>query len=397
MAEKSQTKWQRYVYPGLILQSVLIGGGYGTGKELVEYFFGYGPVLGLLAMVIATFGIWAIVCAVTFEFCRLFRTYDYKSMMQKLLGRGWVYFEICYLILLTIVLAVVVATAAGNAVEVFHVDGWIGIIVLSIGVLFLALISTEKMERHFAYWSYVLYAVYGLFLILTFINLAPEIANTFQTVQPDPTREPSWFVSGAQYAFYNLGIIPAIVFATRNQTSRTESVGSGIIAGAIGILPGILLFIGMSSSYEEIQANPDQLPVNIVFENLGMQWMQIVFVITLLGTLMETGAAFIKAVTDRIDTAVALSGREIPRWLKPATAFALMGVGIGVSQFGLTGLIAQGYGTISWGFLLIYVLPMVAFGTYDIIRQKVPIKLTGREAVESVIEEAVAEGVITNS
>ncbi|MDR2538291.1 MAG: hypothetical protein LBC43_01405 [Bifidobacteriaceae bacterium] len=382
MADKGQTTWQRYVYPGLIFQSVIIGGGYGTGKELAEYFFGFGPVWGLLAMCISTFGIWAIVCSVTFEFCRIFRTWDYKSMMQKLLGRGWVYFEICYLILLTIVLAVVVASAASNATEVFGLPGWVGIVILSAGILFLALIPTEKMERHFALWSYVLYAVYALFLILTFVNLSSEIWGNFTnadlvSVRPDE----SWFVSGAQYAFYNLGIIPAIIFSTRHQKSRKEAVGSGLIASFIGILPGLFLYIGMVSNYSEILADPDTLPVNLVFEKLGMQWMQIAFVLTLVGTLMETGSAFIKAVTDRVQTAFLVNKWEFPIWLKPALAVGLMGLGVFISQFGLTGLIAQGYGTISWGFLLVYVLPMAVFGTYDIIKQKVPIKLDKSETI----------------
>ena len=42
--------YKKYLLPGFIAQSVLIAGGYGTGRELVEYFVQYGPTGGLMGM-----------------------------------------------------------------------------------------------------------------------------------------------------------------------------------------------------------------------------------------------------------------------------------------------------------------------------------------------------------
>ena len=41
-------------------------------------------------------------------------------------------------------------------------------------------------------------------------------------------------------------------------------------------------------------------------------------------------------------------------------------IGVAVSTFGLTGLIAKGYGTVCWGFLIVYVIPMLTIGIYKI-------------------------------
>ena len=43
-------------------------------------------------------------------------------------------------------------------------------------------------------------------------------------------------------------------------------------------------------------------------------------------------------------------------------------MGVAVSTFGLTGLIAKGYGTICWGFLFVYLTPMLAIGIYKIAK-----------------------------
>ena len=47
---KRRRKWTRYLTPGLVFQSVLIGGGYGTGAEIARYFGCHGLMGGLLAL-----------------------------------------------------------------------------------------------------------------------------------------------------------------------------------------------------------------------------------------------------------------------------------------------------------------------------------------------------------
>ena len=43
-------KWTWYLTPGLVFQSVLIGGGYGTGAEIARYFGRHGLLGGVLAL-----------------------------------------------------------------------------------------------------------------------------------------------------------------------------------------------------------------------------------------------------------------------------------------------------------------------------------------------------------
>ena len=42
--------------------------------------------------------------------------------------------------------------------------------------------------------------------------------------------------------------------------------------------------------------------------------------------------------------------------------------GIGVAQFGLVAIIAQGYNAMNWVFMLIFALPMVTLGIYKIAK-----------------------------
>ena len=60
--------FRRYFLPGLVFQSVVVAGGYGTGRELVEFFLTQGPLGGLLA--IGVVGIMTSVGVLVFEIGR---------------------------------------------------------------------------------------------------------------------------------------------------------------------------------------------------------------------------------------------------------------------------------------------------------------------------------------
>jgi uncharacterized membrane protein YkvI len=79
--------FQRYVLPGFIFQSAVIGGAYGSGKELQEFFLCHGPVRGLLGMVVAMV-VFSFVLIAAYEFARKFRLFDYRSFCKALLGRA---------------------------------------------------------------------------------------------------------------------------------------------------------------------------------------------------------------------------------------------------------------------------------------------------------------------
>jgi uncharacterized membrane protein YkvI len=76
--------YKKYLLPGFVFQSVIIAGGYGTGRELVEYFLNFGPIGGILGMLLITTLMWSIVLAVTYEFSRKLKAYDYRTFFMNL-------------------------------------------------------------------------------------------------------------------------------------------------------------------------------------------------------------------------------------------------------------------------------------------------------------------------
>ncbi len=351
--------FRRYLLPGLVFQSVVIAGGYGTGRELVEFFLSQGPLGGLLAIGVSTL-VWSAVCMATFELARLQRAFDYRHFFQDLLGRGWVLFEFFYLVLMVIVLAVIAAAAGTIAQDTFGWPYWLGVggIMLAVGGLVLG--GSPVVERFLAGWSFVLYALYVVFFVWCFRDFGDAITETL-------TSEPAgrgWAWAGVRYAGYNLAVIPAVLITLRSHERRRDTLVAGALAGPIAIAPGLLFFLCMVGQYPAIVGQA--IPANYLLEILGSRPFQIAFQVVLFGTLVETGAGLLHAVNERVSGWVHDRRREMPAWLRPAIAVAFLALGTALSRFGLIGLIAQGYGTLTLAIIVVYVIPVLTIGVWRI-------------------------------
>lgn len=353
------TAFRRYFLPGFVFQSVVIAGGYGTGRELVEFFLTQGPLGGLLGILVSTL-IFSAVAMVTYELARTWRAFDYRHFFQKLLGPGWWLFEVCYIGLLLIVLAVVAAAAGSITEETFGVSYWVGVGVVMVAVGALVFGGNATIERFFTAWSFVLYAIYVTFFVWCFRSFGADIA-TNMGAEPAGT---GWMWAGLSYAGYNLAVIPPVLAALRLHESRRETFVAGLLTGPIAMIPGLLFFLATVGRYPDIL--DATVPANVLLEVLGSRPFQIAFQLVLFGTLVETGAGLIHAVNERISGLRSDSAETMPPWVRPAVALALLALGTFISRFGLIDLIARGYGTLTIGFIVVYVIPVLTLGVWKL-------------------------------
>lgn len=354
----SSSVFKRYLLPGMVFQSVVIAGGYGTGREIVEFFLALGPVSGLVAMLGVSAVIWSLVCAVTFELARQWRAYEYRAFFQGLLGPAWFLFEICYVLLMLIVLAVVGAAAGSILEETFGLPYAVGVLGIMAAVAVLVFSGTEWIERFLAGWSFLLYGVYLVLVVWATLRFGDDIARNFA----DSDLSGPWLRGGVRYAAYNLAVIPAVLFTVRHIGTRREAVGAGLLAGVIAIVPALLFYVAMVGLYPAVV---DQtVPANHVLEALGAPGFQLLFQIVLFGTLVETGTGLIHAVNERVFAVFAEGGRTLPRWARPAMATGFLLTAALLARIGLVSLIARGYGTLTWAFLLVYVVPVLTWGLW---------------------------------
>jgi uncharacterized membrane protein YkvI len=351
------------VMPGLVFQGVLIGGGYGTGREIVEYFMRFGPLGGILGMFFVTLPLWMVILAVTFEFARRFETYDYRSLLMHLLGRFWITFELFYITLLVIVLAVVGSAAGVLLRDFLGIPYLIGVVLMLAAVGFLTFKGSGLIERSFSAWSIFIYLVFLAFLVVSALRFGDGIGANLAGGE----TLPGWTLSGFKYGLYNMCVIPAILFCVRHIETRRQAVSAGVIAAVIGLLPAFLFYLAMLGQYPDVVTQ--EIPAVYVLDRARVPALMVAFVIMLFGTLVQTGTGFIHGVNERIQHTLAARGREFPDWQRPVIAIALLVLSLGLARFGIIALVARGYGLISWGIFAIYFVPLVTVGLSKIIRR----------------------------
>ena len=350
------------ILPGLIFQSVVIAGGYATGRELVEFFLTNGPRAGLYGMLVATV-VWSLVLATSLEFARLTNSRDYKTFFRNLLGRAWVLYEIVYIITIVLILSVVGSAAGILLFEMINTPPIIGTILLIATIGFLTFFGTALIEKVLASWSVLLYVVYVAFLIVGFIQFGGDIETSFSL----PVLETAWLSDGIKYASYNLAIIPTILFCLRHINTRKEAITGGLLGGVLAILPGILFYFVLAGFYPDIIN--EAVPINFILAAIGIPFFQILFQVVTFGTFIETGTALLHALNERIAITYAEKSQLMPTYLRPAVALITMFIAVFISdRIGLIALIANGYVLLTYLFLGVFVIPLFTVGIYKIIK-----------------------------
>jgi uncharacterized membrane protein YkvI len=354
--------FRRYLLPGFVFEAAVIGGGYATGRELVEFFLPAGPLGGLLGMVVSML-VWSAVLAVSFELARRARAYDYRTFLKLLLGRGWFLFEIAYLLLIVLVLAVMGAAAGEIVHSLFGLPRLLGSLLMIAGVALVLFYSSAAIERFLALSVGYLYLVYLVFLIWSLVSFGDRIGAALEA-EPIGDR---WLLAGITYAGYNVAIIPAVLFSIRHLARRREAVAAGLLAGPLGMLPGLAFYVAMIGYYREIGAVA--LPSAFLLAKLQAPWFAWAFQLAVLLTLVDTGVPILHAINERVARVYEERQRPMPRALRPALAVGIMLLSVFVaSAVGLVGLIANGYGLLTWAFIVLLVVPVLTVGVWKLRR-----------------------------
>ncbi|MFT7287379.1 MAG: putative membrane protein YkvI [Halieaceae bacterium] len=360
----SNSLFQRVLLPGFLFQSAVIGGGYATGRELVEFFLSAGPVDGLLGIAAATV-MFSIIAALSFEFARLSQSYDYRKFFQHLLGPAWFLYEIAYGALILLVLAVIGSASSELVAEHLGIHKWVGMVSLMSAVGLLVFHGTGLIEKVLAGWSFLLYGVYFIFAVIFLSRYGGDMVINLET---DVARGP-WLLNSLKYVGYNVGSIIVIIFCVRHMQTRSDALIAGVLAGPIAMLPALLLFCTLVASYPGVLNAA--VPADYMMARLQLPFLQLIFYIVVFGTFVETGAAMLHAINERIAGAYQDTGKLMPAWLRPVVALAiLIFATVLADRFGIITLIAKGYGTLTWAFVLVFLLPLLTIGGYKIFRQK---------------------------
>jgi uncharacterized membrane protein YkvI len=365
-ATPAKSSWfQRYLLPGFAFKAVVIGGGYATGRELAEFFLPSGPHGGLLAIMLAM-AIWSLVCAVTFCLAYITRSWNYRAFFKNLLGPFWVLFEAAYLLFIILILAVFGAAAGAIGAAVLGWPPLAGTCCLIACISLVAAYGSTSVERLFKWVSIFLYAVYGIFVVLSFLAFGDRILANLSA--PVPTD--GWLLGGLTYAGYNVVGAVIILPVLRHLTSRKDALVAGAVAGPLAMIPALLFFVCMIAYYPQIGG--EALPSDFLLRRLNFPAFHYLFQLMIFLALLESGTGCVHAFNERIAEAYAArTGGALSAGVRLSiTAVLLLGSIFLAARFGLVTLIARGYRGLAYLFLGVFVLPVMTLGLRQVLSGK---------------------------
>jgi uncharacterized membrane protein YkvI len=357
------TRFQRFVLPGLAFKAAVIGGGYATGRELAEYFIPSGPQGGVLAILVAMFS-WSVVCAATFAFAHATRSFDYRGFFVALLGPFSTAFELAYLVFMVLILAVFGAAAGAIGAAMFGWPTLAGTLLLMAAIGAFTAYGNHAVEQLFKWVSFFLYGIYVVFVALVLSGFGDRALAHFQA----PVPMTGWLAGGLTYAGYNIVGAVIVLPLARHFTSRRDAVVAGVLAGPLAMLPGLLFFVCMIAWYPRIGG--EALPSDYILRQLNLPLFHLLFQAMIFSALLESGTAAVHAANERIAAAVGLRrARALSNAERFAIATAVLVSSIFIAdRFGLVALIARGYRALAWMFLIVYVLPLLTVGVWQLRR-----------------------------
>lgn len=344
----------------------MIGGGYGTGREIVEFFTRFGIGGGLLGLGLVTV-CFAVLLAMSYEFARVFQAYDYRRFFRELLGRAWIAFEILYLAMFALVMAVIAAAAGELFKQRLNIPSLVGIGILLFVVMLLTFYGRQWVMRILALKAVLLTIVFIAYFVVISLSAGPRILSEVA----DSQVLAGWSGNALRYALYSSVVIPAMLFATSAIETRQQAVVSGVISAVVAVLPGVLLHLSFAAGYPDVLVQG--IPLDWMISGLGVPALTVAYLIVLFGCLLDTGLCFIQSVNERIDGWRAEAKKEpLSRRARAGIAILCAFVSGLLSLFGVVDLIAQGYGTMAWGFLALYVGPLLTLGLYRLVSRRAP-------------------------
>jgi uncharacterized membrane protein YkvI len=344
--------------PTAVFLSVIFGGSYGSGREVMEFISKYGPHGGLFSIGVTMLTYTAILF-LGFEIARLFRAYEYRSFCDALLGKAWFLYEIVIMIGMILTLSIVGSVAGTLMNDHFGLPVWMGTVAVLVVVITLNYLGRELIEQSMMVSVTALFASLLAVVYFVLINSETSLQAAFSDSSPDYS---SW--KGAlKYAITGTGFLPLLLYCARDLQTRAESFVAAAACGLVAVLPAIAFHAAFMTEYPAITG--EALPTYFIFEKSSPAWALNLYMVVLFVLICQTGVGVLQGLIERLDAwQVSKKGKPLSRTGHGMTAGFMMVASLSLGSMGVVALILRGYTILSASFLVVFTIPLLTWGVY---------------------------------
>lgn len=338
---------------GMTFVGIVIGAGFATDQELLQFFGGFGAN-GILGIIVSGvfFSIYATLIMLV---ARRLKSDDYNTIIVP--GGNKVFMAIVDVImffLMLLIFAVMIVGAGAQFNQFFGLPTFVGggiMAILSVATVFW---GSKGLLASFNIVVPVLVVLAVVISIISWFH-APsiEIADLTNTAKPNPMVG-NWFLSALLYVLYNmLGAVVSLPNLGNQAASDKEAVSGGIIGGAIiSLLAGVLYTAVMSNAAQVITAPMPMLAVAKAVSPLaGTLYMVVLF-----AAIYTTAAGFLFGIKTRLDNV-----KNIKSKTRDILLIAIGVISLFSTKIGFVSLIGTVYPFLGYVGIIIFVALVINY------------------------------------
>ncbi|SER80131.1 YkvI family membrane protein [Corynebacterium cystitidis] len=224
---------KRSITIALAFVGLLVGAGFATGQEVVQYFVSFG-YMGLVGVVIA--GIVMVFSgAVLFQLGSHFLAGDHNTVFKNV-AHPYVskFLDITTVVTLFAIGFVMLAGAGSNLEQQFGWPTWVGACIMTVLVLISGLLDVDKITNVISSITpFIIIAIIVAFVI-TLMNFPEDTSQLNEIAMQQTSAMPHWLLSAVNYTAMALMLgVSMMLVIGGNQSSSRAAFRGGILGGII--------------------------------------------------------------------------------------------------------------------------------------------------------------------
>lgn len=330
---------------------IIIGAGFASGQEIMQYFVGFGLngfwavavsaiVISVIAMIILQLGSY-------FHASEHGQVFDHVShpIFSRLLDVGVV-------VTLFSTGFVMFAGAGSNLEQQWGFPTWVGAIVMVVLVLAAGLLDVDKVTNLIgAITPFIIgFLVLASLYVIFFVDHAPMSQLNESALEIGSTL-PHWSVSAVNYVGFNLMVAVSMAIVIGGTMFNPRVAGRGGFLG--GLILSFLILISTLTLFLAVETvGADALPMLSLIGSLH-PWLGQIMAVVIFGMIFNTALGMFYALGKRLTV-------RNPRRFYPVYVVTVL-VGFGLSFFGFTNLVGYVYPVLGYIGLLLIAVMLVAW------------------------------------
>lgn len=330
---------------------VIVGAGFASGQEILQYFTSFG-YQGTLAAIVAT-ALFAYLGMTLTNIGSRLQADSHKNAIYEISGRFLGVIVDAVIIFTLFGVGVVMIAGAGSTVnQQFGLPVFVGSLIMTILVALAMMLKVDKVIAVIASITPFLLIFIVIISIYSLTTMDLSFAELKPIAESQEKSFPNWFVSAINYVSFNIAVGAGMALVTGGAEKDSRIAGIGGFVGGLGI--GVMIILAHLAIFSKIDVVASfDLPLLKIVEDFSPV-LAIFMAVILFGMIFNTALGMFYGFVTRFF--------EMETKKAHTATIITLAIGFVLSFVGFTTLVAKFYSLIGYlGLFLIFALIYAPF------------------------------------